>query len=303
MFLMMSSSFENLFATPSPSPASSAQETRSYFVDAENMLEVARLVHQDRLFTSQMGTLFPERLDLSTVQTVLDIGCGPGGWVLDVAVSYPWMHLVGIDISPQMIKHARMLATAENVFNVEFVEMDAREPLRFSDASFDWINARFIHSFMRQEMWSPLLQECLRLLRPGGVLRLTELEGVFTNSVPIEKLNSYFGRAMYASGRGFSPVGRSSGITVVLKRFLADAGFHTLHHQAFGLDGSAQSQAAQRWKEDFLLLYYLLAPFLVATGVTTHQEMEELYAEAIHDLDEPTFCSMLYMLSVWGCKP
>jgi tRNA G46 methylase TrmB len=49
----------------------------------------ARLMIQDRLLTKGMGGLFPERADLSNLHRILDIGCGPGAWALDMADAYP----------------------------------------------------------------------------------------------------------------------------------------------------------------------------------------------------------------------
>jgi len=80
-------------------PSDQQPEETTYFIDAENVAEMARLAHQDRLLTKEMGGLFPPQLDLSTIHNVLDIGCGPGGWVLDVAQAHPIISVTGIDIS------------------------------------------------------------------------------------------------------------------------------------------------------------------------------------------------------------
>ncbi len=64
----------------------------TYVIDAESGAEMARLIDQDRIATRAMGGLFSERDDLSTIFDVLDIGCGPGGWVLDVAHHYRHRH-------------------------------------------------------------------------------------------------------------------------------------------------------------------------------------------------------------------
>src|SRR6266700_4058297 len=88
----------------------SSQEGSTYFIDAENAAEMARLVTLARLMTEDMGGIFPPDLDLSTVHQVLDIACGPGQWVLDVAASAPHIHVTGIDISQLMISYACSLA-------------------------------------------------------------------------------------------------------------------------------------------------------------------------------------------------
>ncbi len=84
------------------SPGSSEN---AYVIDIEQAAETARLIEQDKLFTSATGGLFPEQPDLSQTETLLDIGCGPGGWTLDVAYAYPDINVVGIDINPTMIDY------------------------------------------------------------------------------------------------------------------------------------------------------------------------------------------------------
>lgn len=56
------------------------QPENTYVIDAESAAEMARLMRQDQLMTAGMGGIFPEQIDLSGVQRVLDLACGPGGW-------------------------------------------------------------------------------------------------------------------------------------------------------------------------------------------------------------------------------
>lgn len=70
-------------------PADSSRNESTYVIDAENAAEMARLTRQDRLITKTMGGLFTEHSDLSGGHDVLDVACGPGGWVLDVARHIP----------------------------------------------------------------------------------------------------------------------------------------------------------------------------------------------------------------------
>lgn len=290
-------------SSSSGSSYSHKHEANSYFADTENLHELARLLHQDRLITRQMGSLFPAGIEPSRLRQVLDIGCGPGGWVLDVAGAYPTLHAIGIDLSPQMVKHARMLAMAEDIPNAEFREMDARKPLAFAASSFDYINARFLYSFLHRDCWPALIQECRRLLKPGGVLRLTEFETSFTTSAAIDRLNHLFALALYGTGHGVSPTGRGVGITCLLRKFLQGAGFAAGEQQAIALDSSAGTETAQGWAENLLVLHHVLLPFMLKTGVATSEEMERLYQQALTDVRSPDFCALLYLLSVWGQAP
>src|SRR2546429_7102739 len=92
----------------------------TYILDSESSAEMARLVRQDRLITQGMGGLFPERSDLTGIARVLDIGCGPGGWVIEVAFNHPNVQVVGIDISQIMIQYARIHAELQGLENARF---------------------------------------------------------------------------------------------------------------------------------------------------------------------------------------
>src|SRR5215468_5697662 len=74
-------------------------------IDSENAAEVARLMNRHRIVTLSMGGLFPEDLALSDILHVLDLGCGPGSWALDVAFEHPNMDVIGIDASQSMVAY------------------------------------------------------------------------------------------------------------------------------------------------------------------------------------------------------
>ena len=78
-------------------PEGPSHKESTYVIDAESGTEMARLINQERLLTRVMGGVFPEHFDLSHVSHILDIGCGPGGWVLDVAFAHSQINVVGID--------------------------------------------------------------------------------------------------------------------------------------------------------------------------------------------------------------
>lgn len=60
-----------------------------YFIDPESGAELARLMYQDHLITKGMDGVLPEQPDISSMHTILDIACGPGGWVLDLHLRIP----------------------------------------------------------------------------------------------------------------------------------------------------------------------------------------------------------------------
>src|SRR5260370_10898535 len=135
-----------------------------------------RLMIQDNFFTMGMGGPLTEPADPASLHRVLDIGCGPGGWILEAARLYPHMEFTGIDISWRMIEYARAEAQARRLTDgVEFLVMDALHPLNFPDASFDLVNLRLGSSFLLVMDCPSLLRELLRGTHPGGILRVTHL--------------------------------------------------------------------------------------------------------------------------------
>jgi ubiquinone/menaquinone biosynthesis C-methylase UbiE len=217
-------------------PIELPESENTYFIDAEGAAEMARLMHQGRLLTKGMGGLFREQFNISNTHDILDIACGPGGWVLDVAHTYPKIQVTGIDISKLVIQYARAQAKVQWLNNAHFQTMDALKPLEFPDSSFDFVNTRFLFGFMSKEAWSQLMQECLGILRPGGTLRLTECESPLSNSLASERLYGMISQALRAAGRSFSPDGRNVGITPMIGRFLQDADSQNIHKKAHILD-------------------------------------------------------------------
>lgn len=275
----------------------------AYVIDAESAAEMTRLLHQDQLITSHLGELLPKRADLPGIQRVLDLACGPGGWAQEVALAHPEMEVVGLDISHRMIEYAGAMAQVRGLSNLTFKVMDVLRPLDFPDSSFDLVNARLIFGFMPPAAWSALMQECMRITRPGGIIRLTECESDITNSPATQRLTGMVTRALQLAGRSFSPDGRHFGIIPMLGYFLREAGCRSIQRQAYALDWSTGMDAHDSTRFDLQFLLKLLEPFLIKMQMTSEVEFEPLYQQALEEMQADKFCAVTLFLSVWGMKP
>ena len=271
-----------------------------YIVDAENAAEMARLVVLQQVLTQAMGGVLAEQKDLANVSNVLDIGCGPGAWVHDVAKQYPHMCLVGIDISQLMIEYARHMAATQELAQVQFQVIDATQPLSFPDSSFDLVNGRILTGFLTREQWGQLLGECARITRPGGILRLTEGEWGFTNSAAFDTLMELSNRAMSFGSHSFSPRGRTIGTANVLRLLMQQAGYQVLGYQAHAVDYSAGTDLHEGNIQNFLVFQKLFQPFLIQMQLATQEELDRLYEQFEQEVSAPTFCGIDYYLTVWG---
>jgi SAM-dependent methyltransferase len=282
------------------------QPANTYVIDAESAAEQARLLDQDTLLTEAMGGPLSEQGEeaLRGVRDVLDIGCGPGGWVQRVARDYPHMQVTGVDLSATMIAYARAMAGVMRLDNAHFRLMDATGPLAFPDACFDLVNARLVSGFLLPAHWPLLLAECHRLLRPGGMVRLAEGEwGIVTAAAPATARLFGLGLdALRRAGRSFSPDGRYHAITPMLRQFLRRAGFGGLGGRGYALDHSFGTEAHGGFCENYQVLFKLGQPFILQQGLATQEELDALYERALCEMLAEEFGALLYLLTVWGRK-
>ena len=103
---------------------------------------------------------------------VADVGCGPGltSKILHRAVQ-PNGQVVGIDFSPQRIRHARQTYQGKGLQFAEKNLLDDMTEL----GHFDFVWARFILEFHRHRA-AELVANLSRLVRPGGILCLIDLD-------------------------------------------------------------------------------------------------------------------------------
>ncbi|MDQ2904449.1 MAG: class I SAM-dependent methyltransferase [Chloroflexota bacterium] len=275
----------------------------TYVIDAESATEMARLMNQNRLVTENMGGLFSEgAYDLARINTVLDIACGPGAWVLEVAHKYPKVQVVGMDISSAVIEYARAQAWAQGLDNVKFEVMDALHPLEFVDNSWGLVNLRFGTGVIPSSSWLSLLKECWRVTCVGGIMRLTEVELSITNNLAFERMSGLLARALQLAGYTFSPDGRSLGNIPVLLRLMRLAGWRDIGKQAHIIDFSAGTGVHRDCYQNSMVAFKLLQPFLIKCGVTTQEEIDALYQQAMTEMLLDSFCGVCFYLTMWGVK-
>ncbi|MGB8343363.1 MAG: methyltransferase domain-containing protein [Ktedonobacteraceae bacterium] len=284
-------------------PTVTPQPTTGYVVDAENVAEMARLIRQARMLSEHLG-LLPASVQPAPGSRILDIACGPGEWSLEIARRFPNSQVVGVDISERMIEYARYIARDHEIPNIRFEIMDAHQPLAFSDASFDLVNARFMVGFMSIATWPQLLREGFRLLRPNSMFCSSEPESLgTTTSLALARYNLLVTEAMRRSGQCFAPFGEQYGIAAVQQRQLQEAGFQQVQQEAFIIDYSAGMPAHLATIENFQTFLKLLQPLLVRCKLATQDELDVLYARTLEEMQADDFCAAAFFQRTCGNKP
>lgn len=273
-----------------------------YPTNPEHASEMIRLLHQGRLARQADTGVLVENPSFEGIASVLDIACGPGTWILETAEQFPSKKFMGIDISERMIQFARAQAVTNNLHNTDFVEMDILQPLNLPDASFDLVNARFLISVLQRDRWPSFLAECKRVLRPGGMIRLTEGEAALvTNSLALETLSHHLIEASFAAEQGFSRY--SNGIMIRLTSFLRETGFEHVKKRIivneFGL--SATSREAEA--ENIERLFKNLKSFIIARSGLSEETFDTLYLQAKQEIHDPLFEGLGVLISASGRCP
>ena len=282
-------------------------EEQNYIFDPENAAEMVRLINQDRLLTRNMGGPLVGALDDgSSLQTILDVACGAGGWVLDVAFALPDAEIFGVDISEMMISYANARARSQKLSNASFGIMNITHPLDFSASSFDLVNARFLTGVLRREQWSVLIAECTRILRPGGTLRVTEFSDTGISTSPAsERLSTLVHQAMWKAGYGFSPFpeGQNLRVTTVLPHLLRSVGYQNVRHLSHALEYSLGTEAWPDLYHGSQVIGQQAKRLLVSAGVATVEEVEQLATQMLIEMNAEDFCGMWSYITVLGQKP
>lgn len=272
----------------------------TYFVqDRSNKEERTRLRIQDQLLTTGMGGVLPEQADRTRLHSLLDVGCGSGDWLIEVAKIYPHMtRLVGVDISSKMLGYARAQADAEGVGErIEFLEMDALQKLDFPDGSFDLVNERFGDSFIRTWDWPGFLEECRRVVRPGGVIRVTECDLTENNSPALNRIYDLFLHALYNAGHFFRQERR--GVIDELGSLLRRYGIENVQTCVHPIDCSAGTPAWQPYYENVQHGFRTLLPFF-RKWTRVPDDYEAIYQQALEDMQQAGFGVTWTLLTAWG---
>jgi ubiquinone/menaquinone biosynthesis C-methylase UbiE len=276
----------------------------TYFVQDKKKKknELTRLMIQDQMITTAMGGVLPEQADPTAFRHVLDVACGPGGWLVNVAQTYPTIEkLVGVDISQQMTKYARTQAESNHVNDrVEFYVMDALQKLDFPADSFDLVNLRFGLSFLRTWDWPKLLGRLLWVTRPGGVIRLTESEVITqSNSSALTCLCKELQYAFFRAGHFFE--NENTGLTDHLSRLLNQYGCQSVQTKTYVIEYRAGTTEGKACYEDMKLIFQTLQPFIQKWGNAPHN-YKGIYNQALCEMRQPDFFVKWNIHSIWGNK-
>lgn len=273
-------------------------------------LEWRRRTLQARMLMQHFRAPLPEQREGVHMTRVLELNIDPHGeWLRLCASLMPDTEVIGVTPHELYARQATFFAAVQGCRNAHVQVCPLTRMLPFPDESIDLISGSFLHATLPEYLWPLPLEECFRLLRPGGVLRLLECEqGASTSAAAGTLCSAYWHHldTRRAAARPSVPGVR----TVRLSRpehlpvRLSKAGFLSVerHESLLGFSagtpfhGTLCDQA-----DDF---FQLVAPLC-----TYHDEplSLEAYQQAYHEMQlellEPTFRGYWHLCTSWGYKP
>ncbi|KAJ8663280.1 hypothetical protein O0I10_000518 [Lichtheimia ornata] len=222
---------------------------------------------------------------------VLDSGCGPATWTLELANTYPKSTFHGTDISsnfPKTIKPA----------NCNFYVHNITERSEFQGNYFGFIHQRLLVAGLLVDDWEKVLQEHWRTLAPGGWIELMELPVAKTVNIgpKLAALFNIFVEMCKAKGLHWQ-------ITNHLEGMLERLGFVNIKVQEVELPINHESTVSKLAWEDMLDLYKAIKPVIVKSMPELADD--ERYLEYLEACGEECNKNKMfgYFYRIWGQKP
>ncbi|KAF9125651.1 hypothetical protein BGW39_007233 [Mortierella sp. 14UC] len=145
--------------------------------------ESERLLLQHYVIRYAFGANIIPPIDTSIAGKVLDCGCGPGTWVMEMATEYENLDFYGFDISP-------MYPTAIHPKNAHFSMGNLLDPeIPFSSDSYLLVHQRNMLLGLTQDAWPGVVQDLFRCVVPGGGgwLQLSEVDPIWSRPGPVSR--------------------------------------------------------------------------------------------------------------------
>lgn len=128
----------------------------------------------------------------------IDLGCGKGSFMIEHAKSYPNLNILGIEVKEYLTREINEIATQMKLSNCSALWYSLANGLKFiADSSVlniyylfpdPWFKRKH---FKRRVFNSKLINELLRILKPGAELRIAS---------DVEELEPYHQRLLRSSG-------------------------------------------------------------------------------------------------------
>ncbi|KAI8974676.1 S-adenosyl-L-methionine-dependent methyltransferase [Pilobolus umbonatus] len=236
--------------------------------------EADRLHEQHYIFRYALQRNYhaPVKDQLEKGINVIDAGCGPASWTLDMAKAYPQSKFTGADIS-------FISTNNHDLNNLSFETCNITGESPFPDNTFDYYFQRLLVAGLSKSNYEAALKNAFKILKPGGYIELVEPNlGSFYNMGPI--LEKLLGTMSYIMEmRGMTPnLGEN------LESLLECAGFVNIKVISLIMPINHTNKIGELWWRDIERGYHNVRPMLALNNPAFERpENYRVYLDSIAD--------------------
>jgi SAM-dependent methyltransferase len=199
-----------------------------------------------------------------------------------------------------MLNSANEQAQAAGVEDrVEFRLLDVLQSFDLGGEQFDLVNQRFAKGHLHTWDWPNIFSAFKQVLRPGGIIRLTEPNGMESNSPTLNQLDAILNLAFYQSGRQFSPARFE--FVQNIERLMQESGLQNIQTQEFRLNFRQGTPEGSQFSEDMRHFYRNIETFL-RKFTAVPDDYDAIYQQLLLEMQEPEFSITWPFLTVWGTR-
>lgn len=114
-----------------------------------------------------------EILKLKSGERVLDVGCGPGTFLVDAKQKHPYIKMAGIDIDDKILSIAR-LKIKKNHVDARLIKASA-DKLPFANSSFDAVISILVFHHLPIAVKKGAFKEIYRVMKPNARFLLIDI--------------------------------------------------------------------------------------------------------------------------------
>ncbi|KAG0352095.1 hypothetical protein BG005_008436 [Podila minutissima] len=209
------------------------------------------------------------------VRTVLDVGCGPGTWTMEMANEFPDANITGIDMSP-------MFPTTIIPENCRFLQHNVQQPLPFPDNSFDFVYQRLLLAGLTPDDWKKVMSELERITKPGGWIELVEIDGVGGNNGPhMTKIWEWLNLAFAARGVDTTILSKPGLVAMMQEANMVNVSQEVLRLPT----GNHGGKIGILLKENEQAFWSAITPAVIHTAGVDEDEFEDAVHEAETEME------------------
>ncbi|MHB8596360.1 MAG: class I SAM-dependent methyltransferase [Ktedonobacteraceae bacterium] len=206
---------------------------------------------------------------------ILDVGCGTGRWMIEMAQEFSQAKLNGIDL-----KHPEGEATLFP-HNSHFHAGNILNGLPFEESFFDFVHQRFFIFAIPQMQWQQLVNELVRVTRRGGWVELIEVNPTFQHMGPATE------RVLRLVVQSAQQLGLDPTISQRIGTLLSTAGLKRVGTSTQLVPvGNWGGQLGTMAIADMLAIVQGMKPPVVAQTQTTPEEFDRLTIQMAEEVEE-----------------